>query len=276
MGVISGIGGAVDSTGTVRTWQVSATNDVQSVYASNTKGMPVVQAGNDDWSGSYTAYGHTPAVMPGDGFTFTGSVDGTNGVTGTAIVDSVEIVINIEGGEKIGHTVNFSGNGDLSKGAAAATDATSPDTPTSIGTKCEIATPDASPTYSEISDVRQMTLTITSENPDYVSSSTSGGTRRTAGNLSATVSISVYTDDFDTLPDEGEVVGMKIYVNATEFWDLDWIRVSDISDMGADIEGAALVEATINGSYTGFTTISTTVTEGSITQPDATEFWPGS
>lgn len=274
MGVISGVNGAVDGSGSVRTWEVTATNDVVNVFNSATKGMAITQPGNDDWSGSYTAHGHTPVRMPGQGFTFTGSVDGTNGVTGTAIVDSVEIVINIETGEKIGHTVNFSGNGALSKGAAAATDTSTPDTPTSIGAKVEIATPAAVPSWGELEDVRTVTITITAENQSYVNSGTEGGTRRAVGNLSASLSIDVHTDDPNDLPDEGDVRGVRVFVNATEFWLFDWIVFNSIGPISVDIEGAGIVEATVAGEYTGYTAIGGDTTEGEITNPADTTFWP--
>jgi predicted outer membrane repeat protein len=274
MAVIGGTSGAVNGVNTVRTWTVTSTADLQAGVASNTKRGEVIVDGNTDWSGSYTCYGHTPGNMPGDGITFTGSLDGTNGVTGTAIIDSVEITIDIEAGAIIAHTVNFSGNGALTKGGAVATDATTVCPPSSIGCKAEIGTMVAVPVWSEISDVRTMTITITCGNQAYVSSATAGGTKRTAGNWSATVAITVYTDDYSSLPDENDSYRLRIYVDGSTFWLFEFVVFGETSDMGADIEGAAVVGGGLNARWNAYDTVAAACTEGQIVQPDTTVWWP--
>lgn len=275
MAVLSGIGGVVDGHNTIRTWTVTTTADVQSLVASNTKIGTMVLAGNKDWSGSFTGYGHTPAVLPGAGFTFTGTIDGTNGATGTAIVDSVEIVIDIEAGAPISYTVNFSSNGALSLGAAAATDVTTPDPPTSIGCQVETGTMVAVPVWSDITDVRTVTITITADNQSYVSSETAGETLRFAGNISATIAISVYEDDFADLPALNAENGLRVYVTATTYWLFDYVVWGEASDLTVDRESAAVVGATLNAIWTAYGDIdSGTITEGNIDQPSTTAFWP--
>lgn len=274
MSVISGIGGVVNGASAVRVWTISSTADIQAAVASNTKAGTVLADGNEDWTGNYTAYGATPASMPGEALAFTGTIDGTNGATGTAIVDSVEIVVDIEAGAIIGHTVNFSGNGALTLGAAVATDTTDACMPSSIGCKVELGSMIAVPVWTAIDDVRTVTLTITADNQSYVSSSTSGGVRRTAGNISAAVAITVYTDDFAGLPAVNDENRCRIYVDATTYWLVEFIKFGEASDLAVDREGAAVVGATLNAQFTGFADIAGTCTEGEITDPASATFWP--
>ena len=272
MSVISGIGGAVNGQSTVRTWTVTSLADIQAIIASGSKQGTVLVAGNTDWNGNFTAYGDTPAVMPNEGFTFTGSVDGTKGVTGTAIVDSVEIVIDVETGAVIAYTVNFSGNGVLTLGAAVATDTSKPCPATSIGTKVELGTLAA--VFTEIDDVRTVTITITADNQSYVSSATAGGTKRVAGNISASISITVFEGDPANLPAANDEGILRLFVNASEFWEFKFIRFADASDVGVDVEAGAVVGATLNAQWSAFAEVSSVCTEGSIKKPDASTYWP--
>lgn len=278
MSVISGNSGAVEHAGTdvaaVGKWSISSTADLQKYVASNTKSGTVTLDGNTDWSGSYEAKGHTPFKMPGEAFTFEGSIDGSKGASGTAIVDQVEITIDIEAGAIIAHTVTFSANGALTLGAQTAADATVPDAPTSIGTKVETALAIATPVFTAITDVRTVTITIRSDNNQFVTSDTSGEVRRNPGNIDADISISVYTNDFASLPAVNDIRAIKVFVDATTFWLFEWVKFGEISDMGADIEGAGNVEATLNCTMHGFTDVAGTPTEGKIVDPAVATFWP--
>jgi len=274
MGTISGIGGAVDGVNTVRTWTISSSADLQSFAASNTAGATGRAIGNKDWSGSYTAYGPQPVKMPGEKFTFTGSIDGTNGATGDAIVDSVEISIDIEGGGIIAHTVSFSSDGELSLGAAVAVDATVPAPYTSIGCKVELAAVAAEPQYGELANVRTVTLSFSAENPSYIDSSTAGQTKRHVGNIDLEVSIGVYVDDFADLPALNTVQSAKIYVSDTEYWEISWLMFGEASDLTVDREGAAIVGASLNAGLVVSQLIGEVQTLGEINTPDLETWWP--
>jgi len=274
MGVISGRAGAVNGVSTMRTWTISTSADVQAAVASNTKHGTVVIDGNTDWSGNYTAYGHTPAKLPGETFAGTFSLDETNGLAGSAIVDSVTIVVDIFAGAIIQHTVNFSGNGAVTRGAAAATDVTIPDPPTSIGCKLEIGTMVGTAVWTAVTDVRTMTLVLTSSNQAYVSSDTAGATKRLEGNLSGTFAATVYTDDPSDLPEENDVYRVRMYVTPTLFWLLEFVEFAGQADLGADVEGATIVGANLTGQWTGYASVSAVATEGSIKTPAVATVWP--
>lgn len=277
MGVISGIAGLVDGKTHVRNWSINSSADLQRIVASNTKGGSTRLAGNKDWSGSYAAFGHTPATMPGDSFTFEGGIDLVNGAQGPAVCNEVEIVWDIESGAAIMHTVSFESNGALVLGPVTVTaDISVPNPPSSIGTKVQVADPAASPSFAELTDVRTITLRITRDNQSYVSSGTAGQTQRKSGNLDFALSISIYTDNFGNaiIPTVNEVQHVKLFVDATTFWELKWARFGEASDMEVDRENAAIVGMTLNAEMEGFTLIATVPTEGYIKKPDATTFWP--
>lgn len=278
--VISGVGGAVDGVGTVRRWGISSSADIKKWLASGSKQGASRVAGPRDWSGTYDSYGFLPEKMPGDTFTFTGSLDATDGVVGPAIVDSVQINWHHETGEPIDHTVTFSGNGALVPGAAVATDATIPEAPPSIG--CIIKESDAlaTPSFTEILDIRSATLTITRANKSYVSSSTvdsgQARTKRVAGEWDFTFSYSLYEGDPALLFEPNTVKHFQVFVNATLYWELQWVRMGEFSGVESDAETGELVTATQNGEMEGITDVAGTQTIGVIKTPEAVPvtIWP--
>jgi len=248
--VLSGTGAAVDGVSTAFQWSAEVSAELQAYRASNTFGATGRVKGNKDWSGSYSAYGGEPAVMPGDAFNFVGSIDGADGITGPARVSQIELTWNIEEGSILSHTVSFEGNGVVTRGTSEAEDVTIPDVPSSIDTKLEIAPLGGS--FTEVEDVRSMALTITAENQSYASSSTSGTIKREKGNIDFTGSYSLYTDDFANFPAENTDHMLRLYTNATEYWELKWVKVAGHSDLEANKEDANIVAGTVNFEMNGF------------------------
>ena len=274
MTVLSGIGGKVDGIDTVRTWSINHVADLQAYIASNTKGGTSRLKGNLDWTGQYTAYGHTPVKMPGDIFTFIGSIDGSLGVTAQAMVEEVTIIWDIEAGNIIGHEVSFGGDADLVFGSASATDVTLPNVISSISTKLELSEALLTPAFSEITDIRTMTLTLTRSNQSYVSSSTSGITKRIKGNLDVSFSYTLYEATPASLILPNAVKHAKLYVDSSTFWELKWVRFGELSGLEVDIESGTLVGPTQNTDMEGFTDIAGVMTEGKIVKPDLGSVWP--
>lgn len=277
MSVISGIHGAIDGIPAVLNWRINSTNDLQSFVSSNTKGGTGRIAGNGDWSGSYQRQGHTPATMPGSTFTLTGSIDGAIGVSGLAIVDSVEITIDIEGAKVISHTVNFSSAGALTRGAAVPAAETAVCPISSIGCKVAVSTAlaaAAGATFADVTDVRTITITLSANNQAYNSSSTAGATGRVRGNFDATFNYTVYTSDLSTLPTEGSIRVIRFYVTATTYWQFEWGVFGAPADVEVDIEGAKPIGATISGGMTAVATISGTCTYGTLKTPAGVTVWP--
>jgi hypothetical protein len=117
MSVLTGIGGAVNAVPGIADWEISVKKDLKALATSGSKGAMLRVAGNKDWSGSYRVYLDQPLQLPGDAFSFLGSIDGTSGAAGTAIVDEVQITADLEGANPVVSSVKFSANGVLTLGA---------------------------------------------------------------------------------------------------------------------------------------------------------------
>lgn len=275
MSTISGALGAVNGVHTVQNWSIDSEADLQSYVASNTKGGTGRMNGNKRWRGTYKALGHTPVQLPGAAITFTGTIDNVKGATGAAIVEQCEITINIESGEIINYTTTFGSDGALSLGNAAATDTVVPNPPSSIGCKVELGTVAASPVFTELADVRTITITLTSAPSTYVSSGTAGIERRYKGPYDVQLSIAVYCDDFSTVPQENTINQVRCYVDGTTYWDFKWIRWSGISGMLVDPSTHAVIGCTVNGAMNGYTNVAATPTAGYVKAPSTTAWWTG-
>ena len=265
MSTFTGMGGTVNGAHTVRGWSINETEENKEVSASNTLGGTGQVGGIKDWSGSYTQYGHTPSHLPSETFTFAG-FDGAKISTGTAIVSQIDVNVNEETGEIIGITVAFAGNGALTHTTGTNADSTIPNPPSSIGMKVELATDDA---FTELVDVRSWTLTIACELKEYASSSSDGWKKRHAGRITASGSIDFYDQDVRSAPDIAQNVKLKLYVTDTEFWLIHWGRIADGS-YAPSSESGDIVSGSVNWNWTGFNA----GVVGTITKPDAEEFWP--
>lgn len=283
MGVITGILATVAkdaaSYHNMRKWSIQVDDEIQAYVSSATKAGHGRTLGNIDWSGSVSGYGHTPPVLPGQTFVFHGSLDGVKGVSGTAMAGDVEIVWDIENGRIIEHTVQFGANGVLTLGAeAGVADTTVPDPPTSRGTILKLTPVNVgSPVEVTLPEVRTMRLKLMRSNQPYLSSSLAGQKRRAKGNFDAELTVTVYTDDLSTLPQPNDVRECKLYVDATTFWHLKWMRFGNLGGVDVDREGAGLIGATLNAGMTGYTNVGAppgTPTEGFIKTPATAFWWP--
>lgn len=281
MGVISGIDGYAMKAGTaiarIRSWTISTTADIQVMIASNTDGAAIQVAGNEDWSGSYIAYGPVPEVRPGDTFQFKGALESTTdkgietGADG-AMVDSVEIAIDQEAGAIIGHTVNFSSNGALTAGVitAPAEDVSTPEVYSSIGCLVKYVAAATIPgAFTELENVRNVTLTLATDNKPYHGSTGGAVAKRTKGNLSGTLSISLYIDD-PTLVEsmKNNMYFMEVYVSETLKWQVHSIMFNEVGDIGAPRESADYVAVTLTGAFSGWFDGDAAMEKGYIIDPD--------
>lgn len=284
MAVIAGVDGRVidNSTviGLIRTWGISSSADIQKLVHSASKKGSARTAGNTDWTGKYTAYGHTPVKLPGDSFTFKGVVKGTGSnnveAQGTAIIDAVEIEWDIEGGKPISHVVEFGGNGALTfvNNGTAALDAVIAAPVASIGTKLELWTVAASPAKDvEITDVRTMKLRIERPSLAYASSATSGGKRRVSGNWDANLTATVYWDDWSTLPAVNAVREVRAFVDGSTYWQMKWGILREQSGLDVDVEAPGLVGCTLTWDMQAITTVAATPTLGQIAKPGGAAVW---
>ena len=276
MGVIGGAKSLINGMYTTKSWSISHKADLQAIIASNTYGGPVRLEGNKDWSGTVEGWGHTPPILPGDIFSFTGSIDGSLGATGSAICDSTTITINVESGAVINYSSAFSANGALTFGAAVvAADDTCPSAYSPIGAIISYdVLPDTA--YATLPNVKMITINITADNQFHIDSSTAGETLRLAGNINCTVDIDVNIEDtgLASLPAVNSVCRLKITLASGDVYDIDFIRFASVSDITADRETAAIISAKLNGLFSGVEVAEGTECEaGQITLPDRA-YWP--
>ncbi len=274
MSLLSGRLAAINGVPSVGLWEI-AEKAAQAEYVNSaTDGGTGRLAGNLDWNGHYEADGAVPAVLPGAALSLLGSCDGALGVSGEALVDDVEINWDIEGGKHISHTVNFSANGALTRGAAVAADASLSNPETSIGTKAELGTVAAVPVFTELADVRKMKLKLSAKNTNYVSSSTAGQTKRIRGPIDADISLDVYCEDLADLPAVNSISALRLYTSATLFFLVNWAIFGEATGIQADRRTGKLVGATLNAKLCGLATVGGTRTMGGIWLPGATLWWP--
>ncbi len=282
MAVHSGKFGVVNGQSTVRNWVINDVQEGKAFVSSNTKGGTGRRESIHDWTGSFSAYGGIPAALPGAALAFSGktsadddSQTGTGQVyTGTAIVDSVVITWNWASGDILSYVTNFSGNGELVESVATLSDATSPVTPAILLTKVEWETNTVGPVFTEWENLAQAVLTITAANQPYVNSSSviSGKAwrLRKAGIIDMTLAVTEQATLRASLPALGVSEVIKLYTDATLFYELTWMQVLDFSGINVDIETGAITSRTVNFGMDGFKA----GVAGTIKLPDASTYWP--
>ena len=279
MGRITGKDGGINGIGCVRVWDVDSSRIGGRFSGSCAAGVIDRILGSKDWVGRYGAYGHTPTVMPGEAFAFIGSIDGSVGVYGTAIVESVRITSQIPQEENqepkpVSHVVTFKANGALTKGAAVAADATIANPPNPGDLKFQYATPAVSPSWTTLSEVYSAEILLSCRNPTYKPGSSVYQTYRLKGNLDAQVEIQCQADDFSDLPAEGTIQGIKVFVTDTLFWRIDWMLVEHLNAMRVPVEAGEIVSATPQLAFKPNTLVGAVATKGQIINPSGSVWWP--
>lgn len=267
---------------TVRNWNVNELNESKPYVASNTKGGTGRVVGVRDWNGSFGAYGGQPSLFPGDAFSFSGFLAadddteaGTGQVlTGTAIIDSIAITWNWATAEIISYVANFSGNGALVSSIANLSDATQPVVPILALAKVDRWIGPLDTDFEEWTEVEQVVLTISAANQSYVNSgSVVAGVlwrQRLAGIIDFTLALTEHKTLRAALPDLSDDERLKLFISASEFWELKWCHIDNFSGIVADRETGAIIKRTNNMSMNGFDGVIT----GFIKHPDLTTKWP--
>ena len=285
--VFSGESGAISIGGSnyamIRNWKVSKKAANQPVVDSATSGGTTRLGGNADWSGTFMADGHPDAgLWAAAGVAFIGSMDGAKGCSGNIRVESVRLNIDIATGAPITHEVTFSGNGVLTLGAAVSADVSVATPVPSIGSKVELATPAAVPSYVELAQVQTITLELKRPSVAYSDSSSAGYTKRVRGPLDWSLSMKVSPDatsgnaayGLEGLPQPKTVKSIKITDGAAGTWILDWGMFGEITDVEVNRETQGVVSCTLNAEMCGTTDIAAVQTLGSITDPASATVWP--
>ena len=204
-----------------------------------------------------------------------------NGVrySGNIMADSVAITWNWRTGEMISHTVNFSGDLALTiADGAEVVDAAVPDMPSIALAAKPQWKPATSGALANFPNVAQITLTFSAANQAYINSDTVISsvvwTGRKAGPIDWTAAI-VQEDDVRvgaTVPQIGDDIELKLFINATEFWLLDFGHVRDYTGIAANRATGAILSRTVNVDMTAWAVDGVAI--GKIDKPDLTTWWP--
>jgi len=281
MSVHSGKFATVNGEPTVGAWSINDDSDTKAYRASNTKGGTDRRPGITSWSGSFERFSGLPIVMPGTSFSFLGyeapdsDVSGGTGQTysGTALVDSIALTWNWQGGDLLKLVTNFSGHLALITAAAqaAVADNTASDargivevTPPTVqvnGAGGQVAWP----------NVAQISLTISAANQPYVNSSTAGGTGRKPGNIDWTLT-ATEQEVLRTLFNKGDIVDLKLFIDATTFWILKFGLVKGFTNIRHDRDTGAIISRNVQIDMKAFDAAGVV---GQIRLPGASsDFWP--
>lgn len=250
--------GTIANVGGLRSWTITKTFANTKQVASNTKDGTNREQGPFDWSGSYSAYGHTPAYMPGEyvnltlyknpdaaGATATGEI-----LSGIGLVNSVVITWDWKTNAPISHVVNFGGHGDLTESSGAPyTDASAPTFfPPCVGHVLNVLTP----TPKRVALVSQAVLTISKEMKTAVNSGSTTGTgkcttkRYPGSGIDWTLALTRDEGNIDADLKEGQTVELKLYVDASNFWHLQWGLVGDQTGITVNRETGDVISYTNN------------------------------
>lgn len=300
MAATSGKTGLVSVNGTsalstIRNWKLNPTTTLAEGVASNSGGQEFHVAGVTDFSGSFEFYGINPLdlVVPGTayvGYFQTSDDEASGGI----IIDSITATCDIEGGGLVSGTANFSSIGSSTAVytanntaltySASLTSLTNTSTPAAYGGKVgKVAwAPIVGGTLQSIADipnVRNWTMTLTSQNQAFSSSSTGGVMKRVAGvKRGTTMSLGMYEGAIQTFDVTGTKMipgttgKLRLYVTASLYWLFEFATIRSVP-FDNNMEAGALTSNTIDFAYTGFAEISGTLTRGTITQPDGNAYW---
>ena len=231
VGQVPDSGGSLAAINAIGKWDLNPKSDVSEYASSATSQAMDRVAGNDDWDGNYSAFGDSPAFMPGEYFMMYGFLNATKFVSGRAIVDDLSMKLDIEGAKEIEHTVKISCAFDGVSGhelndsgvnSGNLIDTIAMNVQSAAGCPVGIYFPGSSTIYA-LQDVRSVDLSIKTGNKNYHSSSTAikdssrGGDGiwrnwcgRVRGNLDLTCNITQYGTP-DMLPQPKSIWGIRIY-----------------------------------------------------------------
>jgi len=288
MAVITGIRGLLNGVALFRDWSVTETANLKDInHASVAEGGKQRFVGIQDWNGTANAYGLEPDFYPGDSVNFLGSIDGSVGLDGDCLVTQVVITIPIGADDPPTIAYTFRGDEALTRGAAVVADPATLLMPPSVRGLCPLLSNINvdSPAYTEQANVYNITITLTIDVAEFNDCSSNGIQQVKETTWDASVSYDQYVDDFDDLiktatsNDIGTAFNVRIPIDdpVTEYFEFQWLRASELSNMQVNRETGDLVSATCNFELSALEEIgssSPTVTKGQVLKPDTTVWRP--
>jgi len=133
----------------------------------------------------------------------------------------------------------------------------------------------ASPSYSAQAGTNEIIITLSIEDKEYHDCGSSGYMEAIEGVWDANVTYKRFVDDFSDLPTEGDPYAVKVGIDsaASEFYEFQWMRVGDLTDLMVDRETADLVNVTIPLEMSMIEDIGGTATLGTGVTMPSTSVW---
>lgn len=275
--------GEIDGIPAVRSWNLTEGYTLNTQVASNTKHGTNRTRGVYDWTGSFTAYGHTPTHMPGDVVAAqlykspdaTGDVDNGDVAAGDIYIERVAITWDFATNQVISYTCDFGGDGDLTwQTDSQPNDTSAFDEDTPCAGKWALW--DGVSTETIIAHIAQAVLTIERPAVTAVNSGTTAGAGKCTTNrhpgaaVDWNLALSMEEGNIISALNPGSVVWLRGYVDATAYWDLKWGICGERSGITVDRETGAVISFSQTISMKG----SNAGVIGLINKPGAVSWWP--
>lgn len=221
-------------------WQLSMTNAVQTVVASNTSFYELKIPGNTDWTGSVGFYGALPPVFPGDTLTLKMYVDESANAcwSGDAMCLGFTLDADIEGGGVLTGRMTFGGNGAIAPTTGTDSDSSAPPKMSCVGLGASWA-------GSNIA-LRRWSLNYTCDAKTYVDGASAGVVKRVAGNFKLAGSFEMYEGTPASVLNEGDTDELLLYTTNGQspsdyYWRLKYVTLLSAaqaaSRQSADVVG---------------------------------------
>ena len=271
MGLITGIGAAIDGLTCLEQFEIVRDGLDDPIACDNARGGVVRGDTNYDWQGSAAGYGHTPAKLPGELFTFTGSDragQGWRSAASGAIIDRADIFCHPRSDDAIYHHLYFLGNGSLTPGAYTATSSA---TPGAFSAKKRGIAIDG----TVVSGIAGWGLSLIGNTAKPVWTDTSGGwPNRVAGyGLDAWITWTHHFNAVSALPTLGSFVKFWLYATATTYWDIKWAQILKVPAQYVIRNKRNKPEYVVSPGVAKFSATYGNV-QGHIKRPDGTTYWP--
>ena len=256
--VVSGLSSVVDNVSTARGWRIIMNEAAANFVGSGMqKGVGRV-GGVKKWNGVFAGFGSTPPVFPSATFTFTGNTE--------ARCERVRIIWDpmARDPKPIHYMVFFRSCGALTAGAAAATDATTPTVEPATSLRVDLATVEQTHIHGAQLDIFARHM------KPYADTSTSFWEYWTEGAIDAEAWWNVLEDAPGYLPALQLEHQLRMYVTATTYWQLQWMRIVGHAPFEVDHEGNRPAGARIVAEFNS----DNGTNVGSIINPATVTQWP--
>lgn len=244
----TGKDGYVNGVPCLSAWGISRQTTATRYAASCTMEGTNVTKGNINVTGQMSGIGGNPAITWGADMAFKGVVDGSVGtpatVEGNIRVSELTINIPKEAGTEITWEASFGFQGDVTEGTTQYTDSTLTEhLGATIAADATFGPPPEPYTFAAIPGFRSAKLTIRRPEKTYVQN---GVTYRLNGNFEAEATVEVFSDDVKPTNDLNMLGKLRLYIDATNFWEFNYMRISEFSGFVVNRATQDLIGYSIN------------------------------